>query len=308
MKSKYAQMFEKSKSISENNGNSNNNGKYLTFFQPKKELDKGVDDKLQIRILPGGDLFYEEYQKHMFKTPNGQYKIATCLDTIKSNGTKFSDESCPICKFLKDNGQDMSKESRKMLYPQSSFIILIYNKYADEIQKYEVTNYGMLEILGALNTLGDDFDPDVNGFDIYINYETSSNGKRYIKVSGASKPKETIDEIMERSKNFKKMRKVLDEAYPELNYAKNNAVSVLTIFVESYEPTYTSMLDSYKLNTTKKKDEADSFNFGNNIKDDVSDILNEDSHEEIIKDDVSVNTDDDDETLSELRSLMDLDS
>lgn len=300
MKNKYAAIFEKKKAVVESESGNNSKGKYLTFFQPKKELDKGID-KLQIRVLPGDNMFYEEYQRHMFRTPNGQYKIATCLDSVKSNGERYSKDKCPICQFIEDNGRDMKKENREMLYAKSSFVMLVYNKYADDIQKYEVNNFGLLEILGALETLGDDFDPDKNGFDIYIEYEVSSNGKRYVKITGASKPIETIDEIMSKSKNFKERRNVMEETYPDINWAKKNIVSVLTVFVESYEPTFANMLSSYTLDTTSKSEE-DSFNFGNNTKD-----VETDNHEEIIKDDISV-SDDDDETLSELRQLMDFDS
>lgn len=306
MKSKYQSFFEQKKTALAENNNANASAtKYLSFFYPKKILDNGVD-KLQIRILPSGDCFFESYLKHMFRTPNGQFKAVTCLDTIKSDGTQYSDVKCPICEFLNDNGAEIRKEHRDMLYPKKAYMMLIYNKYEDEIQKYEVSTYGLMDIMGALEQLGDDFDPDKDGFDIYLKYEPSNNGKKYIKVVGASKPVETVEEIIQHSKNFKQIKKVIDETYMPLNISKNSAVSILTIFIESYEPSYCNMINKYNI-LPDVNDEADSFNFGNNIKYDNNKGDAVDNYKEIIKSDMSTSSNEDIE-LEELRKMMGFDS
>jgi hypothetical protein len=74
----------------------------------------------------------------------------------------------------------------------------VYNYSDDEIQKYEVNYYGITDILTTLQKLDEDFDPDLEGFDLV--FEKDENG--FAKVTHAIPPEVTIEEIKKSSKNF----------------------------------------------------------------------------------------------------------
>lgn len=206
--------------------------KYTSYFNPNNALLGKTE--VVVRVLPNKDgLFFQQYKKHSFKI--GTRKNAVCFYSRDNNGLPIGN-SCPFCDFIEENKKVLSKDVQYTLSAKDSYIILIFNHAMDEIQKYEVNDYGITDILTAMNAL-DGLDPDAEGFNIHF----TKDSKGYARVTKASKPESTVDELLEASKNVKEIPDIFKETIPFNNQiVKDSIQSLFELALQAFAPTFAS--------------------------------------------------------------------
>lgn len=204
----------------------------IPFFNPNKHVEAGK--QFAARVIPNKDgMFFYEFKKHSFKI--GTWKNAFCGYSVNDNGEHIS-EKCPFCDFIEEYKGDLEKDVAYKLSPKDSYMILIFNYTNGEIQKYEVNHYGIVDIISALDGLGEEFDPDIDGFDILFTKDTSG----YAKVCGARLPKITIAEIIKTD-----IPKLKNIAIPQNKESNNKYVnSLFNTAIAAFAPTYSATAES----------------------------------------------------------------
>lgn len=204
----------------------------LPFFNPNKHVEAGK--QFAVRVIPNKDgMFFYEFKKHSFKI--GTWKNAFCGYSVNENGERVS-EKCPFCDFIEEYKGDLEKDIVYKLSPKDSYMILVFNYTNGEIQKYEVNHYGIIDIISALDSLGEDFDPDADGFDLLFAKDTSG----YAKVCGARLPKITIAEIIKTD-----IPKLKNIAIPQNKESNNKYVnSLFNTAIAAFAPTYSATAES----------------------------------------------------------------
>lgn len=177
---------------------SSGNTEGINYFNPNSILKNSKSKKILARVLPRGkgELFFFQFKKHSYKVGTA-FKNNFCMYSLDSSGETVG-STCPFCDFLKENKEIIDKKIYTKLSSKDAYIMAVYNYSDDEIQKYEVNYYGITDILTTLQKLDEDFDPDLEGFDLV--FEKDENG--FAKVTHAIPPEVTIEEIKKSSKNF----------------------------------------------------------------------------------------------------------
>lgn len=229
--SKYKQLLEEK--ISSTGGKD-----FLPFFNPNKLIKASKRGNGVVRILPrdNNEMFFYQYKKHSYKVGTA-YKNYFCPMSLTSSGEVVG-TSCPFCDFVKENKEILDKAVSSKLNAKDSYTMAVYNYVDDEIQKYEVNYYGMTDILTAMQKLDEDFDPDIEGFDLF--FEKDKEG--YAKAVSASASEVSLKELAKEADGFDgKLPDVEQEAIPSSieKYMK----TINTAFdyaVKAFAPTFAS--------------------------------------------------------------------
>lgn len=208
--------------------------KFLSFFNPTKILN--MKDEVVVRVLPNKEGFYHEYIKHMMKLGDGVFKQFVCLHSKNKNGAEYGD--CPLCAFLEDNGRELSKDSYYKLMAKNAYLMFVYNPDANEIQKYETNDFGIVDITSALVKLIDDnddnFDPDVEGFGLVF----KKDDKGYAKVVQAILPSIEVENILKKV-GVDEIKDFYEEIMPfNLNYTMKQINNTYSQIIKSFAPTF----------------------------------------------------------------------
>lgn len=204
----------------------------IPFFNPNKHVETGK--QFAARVIPSKNgMFFYEFKKHSFKI--GTWKNAFCGYSVDENGNRISD-TCPFCDFIEEYKGDLEKDTTYKLSPKDSYMLLIFNYTNGEIQKYEVNHYGIIDIISALDGLGEEFDPDVDGFDLLFAKDASG----YAKVCGARLPKVTMSEIIKTE-----VPKLKDIVIPQNKDSNNKYVtSLFKTAIAAFAPTFSANVES----------------------------------------------------------------
>ena len=99
-----------------------------------------------VRVLPNAEgMFFFQTKKHQYKV-GSTWKNTLCPLSRNSAGKTLSN-TCPFCDFLQENSKNIDKDAVYALRAKDSYTILVYNPVDDELQKYEVNDYGLTDIL-----------------------------------------------------------------------------------------------------------------------------------------------------------------
>lgn len=210
---------------------------YTPFFNPNKNLKANKNQNFIVRVLPNVDdgMFFFQYKKHQFKV-GSTWKNSICVLSRNSKGKTLSN-TCPFCEFLEENSKVIDREAVYALKAKDSYVILIYNPMDDELQRYEVNDYGITDILNAMQKIDNpDFNPDEEGFDLEF---TKDKTTPYARIEAVYEPEESIQSLMKQSKKFKELISLENEALPELNdfilkSIKNSFNFALTAFAPTF--------------------------------------------------------------------------
>jgi len=235
--------------------------KYLSYYNPNSQLTNVVKEVV-VRVLPNRNgLFFQQFRKHSFKI--GTRKNAVCMYSRDAHGETVGTE-CPFCDFLEENKKLLDKETAYTLSAKDNYMILVYNHVVDEIQKYEVNDYGITDVLSALQAL-EDLDPDEEGFNLHFRKDS----KGYAKVFKASKPENSIEDLLSRSKNVKEIPDIFKETIPTPNkFIMDSIHSLFELAISAFAPTFSSDNSS---NTESEKVEEDVTDYDPNADDFESD-------------------------------------
>jgi hypothetical protein len=205
--------------------------KKLSYFNPNSQLLGGAKEVV-VRVLPNKNgLFFQQFKKHSFKI--GTRKNAVCMYSIDSNGEPVGKE-CPFCDFLEENKDSLDRETQYQLSAKDAYLILVYDELADEIKKLEVNDYGITDILTALQNL-EDLDPDIDGFNIHFRKDE----RGYAKVFKASPPTNTLNELLTISRNVKSIPDIFKEAIPAPNqFIMDSIRSLFDLAIHAFAPTF----------------------------------------------------------------------
>ena len=219
-------------SVETKTGSHEGKKKYLSYYNPNTQLTNNIKEVV-VRVLPNKDgLFFQQFRKHSFKIGSTR-KSAICMYSRDAHGETVGKE-CQFCDFLEDNKGSLDKNIQYILSAKDSYLILVYDKSTDEIKKFEVNDYGITDILIALQNL-EDLDPDIDGFNIH--FRKDKNG--YAKVYKASPPDNTLDELFMSSKNVKSIPDIFKEAIPTPNqYIMDNIRSLFDLAIQAFAPTF----------------------------------------------------------------------
>jgi hypothetical protein len=213
LKNKYV-TFMQHKQEQQSNSSGQTSGKYLNYYNPNKELnEKGT---CFCRVLPNkntGEMFFYEGKKHRFKV-GATTKMAFCLySTNPKTGDRIADK-CPFCDFLEENHESLSDDTNKVFNAKEFSTMLVYNYMHDEVQKYEVNYYGIMDIMPLITKLiEDEIDIDAEGFDLIFKKDKSG----YAKAVDAVKPKISLEELFANSNNVKEIPDIYNEVIPTLS-------------------------------------------------------------------------------------------
>lgn len=289
MANKYMKLLmEKKKATQTLDSSSTGERKYLRYFNPNKYVKN--DDSIYVRVLPRkNDLFFVQFKKHSFKI-GASWKNAFCFYSRNSQGEIIGNE-CPFCDFLEENKNSLKKDTVYKLGAKNSHILLVYNYQADEVQKYEVNDYGITDILVAMQA-GLDLDDesseivDREGFDLY--FKKGASG--YAEVYKVEKPSVAISEIMKKTE----IPDLEEEVIPPFTESVRKSIrSTFELAISVFEPTFISKTEEaeddhedFAYDTDENEfdpnaiDETEEFNSENEIidsddfDDDVEDIKN----------------------------------
>lgn len=231
---KYAKFLEKKTKELEGKG-SFEKREYLPFFNPTKYLGKMGKKPVVARVLPRkGELFFLQFKKHAFKVGT-TWKITTCTYSKNAEGESIG-TSCPFCDFIEENKKELDKDLAYKLKAKDSYTLLVYNYNEDEVQKYEVNDYGISDILMALQKLDDDFDPDEEGFELVFTKDPKTG---YSRIDSAVEPEETIEELMEKSEKFKEIPDLEKEVLPVVTEGLMKVIdNTFEYGLKAFAPTY----------------------------------------------------------------------
>lgn len=281
-------LMEKKKATQTLDSSSTGERKYLRYFNPNKYVKN--DDSIYVRVLPRkNDLFFVQFKKHSFKI-GASWKNAFCFYSRNSQGEIIGNE-CPFCDFLEENKNSLKKDTVYKLGAKNSHILLVYNYQADEVQKYEVNDYGITDILVAMQAgLGLDDESseivDREGFDLY--FKKGASG--YAEVYKVEKPSVAISEIMKKTE----IPDLEEEVIPPFTESVRKFIrSTFELAISVFEPTFISKTEEaeddhedFAYDTDENEfdpnaiDETEEFNSENEIidsddfDDDVEDIKN----------------------------------
>lgn len=281
-------LMEKKKATQTLDSSSTGERKYLRYFNPNKYVKN--DDSIYVRVLPRkNDLFFVQFKKHSFKI-GASWKNAFCFYSRNSQGEIIGNE-CPFCDFLEENKNSLKKDTVYKLGAKNSHILLVYNYQADEVQKYEVNDYGITDILVAMQAgldLDDETsnDVDIEGFDLY--FKKGASG--YAEVYKVEKPSVAISEIMKKTE----IPDLEEEVIPPFTESVRKSIrSTFELAISVFEPTFISKTEEaeddhedFAYDTDENEfdpnaiDETEEFNSENEIidsddfDDDVEDIKN----------------------------------
>ena len=289
MANKYMKLLmEKKKATQTLDSSNTGERKYLRYFNPNKYVKNDAD--ICVRVLPRkNDLFFIQFKKHSFKVGT-VWKNAFCFYSRNGNGEIIGNE-CPFCDFLEENKNSLKKDTVYKLGAKNSHILLVYNYQADEVQKYEVNDYGITDILVAMQAgLGLDDESseivDREGFDLY--FKKGASG--YAEVYKVEKPSVAISEIMKKTE----IPDLEEEVIPPFTESVRKSIrSTFELAISVFEPTFISKTEEVEDNyedfshdTNENEfdpnaiDETEEFNSENEIidsddfDDDVEDIKN----------------------------------
>lgn len=205
--------------------------KYMSYYNPNAQLTNVVKEVV-VRVLPNKDgLFFQQFKKHSFKI--GTRKNAVCMYSRDAHGETVGKE-CPFCDFLEENKGSLDKETQYTLSAKDAYLILVYDKTADEVKKFEVNDYGITDILTALQNL-EELDPDIDGFNIHFHKDE----RGYAKVFKASPPNNTLNELFVTSKNVKSVPNIFKEAIPTPNqFIMDSIRSLFDLAIHAFAPTF----------------------------------------------------------------------
>lgn len=229
--SKYKQLLEEK--------TSSTGGKdFLPFFNPNKLIKASKRGNGVVRILPrdNNEMFFYQYKKHSYKVGTA-YKNYFCPMSLNSSGEVVGN-SCPFCDFVKENKEILDKTVYSKLNAKDSYMMAVYNYVDDEVQKYEVNYYGMTDILTAMQKLDEDFDPDVEGFDLV--FEKDKDG--YAKAVSASAPEVSLKELAKGADGFDgTLPDVEEEAIPSsIDKYMKTINTAFDYAVKAFAPTFAS--------------------------------------------------------------------
>lgn len=286
-------LMEKKKATQTLDSSSTGERKYLRYFNPNKYVKN--DDSIYVRVLPRkNDLFFVQFKKHSFKIGTS-WKNAFCFYSRNSQGEIVGNE-CPFCDFLEENKNSLKKDTVYKLSAKNSHILLVYNYQADEVQKYEVNDYGITDILVAMQAgldLDDETsnDVDIEGFDLY--FKKGASG--YAEVYKVEKPLITLSDIINRSGTFKKIPDLEAEVIPPfIEQVRKSVMSLFELAINVFEPTFASA--TRKENVEEDIMSNDTDEFDPNAIDDIGEFN--------IKDEI-INTDDDiDDDVEDIKNFL----
>jgi len=268
----------------------------IPFFNPNKLISSNPN--LTVRVLPNKKgMFFYQFKKHSFKM--GSWKNAFCMKSRTGDGEPVSD-SCIFCEFINENGKELSKEANYAFKAKDSYMILVYNPISDEVQKYEFNEYGLIDILTSIDKLGENFNPDIDGFD--LKFKKDGN---YSKIDKAILPSMTIDEIMEESNNFKEIPDLESEVIPSAKNRKNTEKYIESLFelaIEAFAPQFSYVKPSNKSLNQENEDNDDLPE--DMIDDNIDDQKEEDHPTKINSIKEVVKTEDSDDGVEDLRSFL----
>ena len=241
---------DKEKSLSQTDGVDSGKRTYerkefLPFFSPNKMF--GNRDEVVVRVLPNKEGFYHEYKKHMMKI--GTFKQSICLHSLDENGKEISN-NCPFCEFLNEYKNELSKEAGWAFMPKTSYLMLVFNPYAKQVQKWETNDYGIVDITKLLVERLDensDFNPDEQGFDLVFRKEG-----QYAKPVELLIPEADVEEVLDMSTNVKEIRDFYGEIMPfSLSYTVKQSNALFEQAVNAFAPSL-----SGKFHTTEVEPET----------------------------------------------------
>lgn len=289
MANKYMKLLmEKKKATQTLDSSSTGERKYLRYFNPNKYVKN--DDSICVRVLPRkNDLFFVQFKKHSFKI-GASWKNAFCFYSRNSQGEIIGTE-CPFCDFIEENKHSLNKDTIYKLGVKNSYMLLVYNYQTNEVQKYEVNDYRITDILVAMQAgLGLDDESseivDREGFDLY--FKKGASG--YAEVYKVEKPSVAISEIMKKTE----IPDLEEEVIPSFTESVRKSIrSTFELAISVFEPTFISKTEEaeddhedFAYDTDENEfdpnaiDETEEFNSENEIidsddfDDDVEDIKN----------------------------------
>lgn len=208
--------------------------KFLPFFSPNKLVQ--MKDEVVVRVLPNKESFYHEYKKHMVKLGSGSWKQFMCFHSINENGAEYG--KCPLCDFLDDNSQGLDKNTAFQLSAKNTYLLFVYSADANQIQKYETNDFGIVDITSALIKLideNDNFDPDSEGFGLI--FRKASNG--YAKAVEAILPSVSVEEIVAQADNINEIKDFYEEIMPfTKDYTIKQINTAFAQIIKSFAPTF----------------------------------------------------------------------
>ncbi len=286
-------LMEKKKATQTLDSSSTGERKYLRYFNPNKYVKNDAD--ICVRVLPRkNDLFFIQFKKHSFKIGTS-WKNAFCFYSRNSQGEVIGTE-CPFCDFIEENKHSLNRDTIYKLGAKNSHILLVYNYQADEVQKYEVNDYGITDILVAMQAgldLDDETsnDVDIEGFDLY--FKKGASG--YAEVYKVEKPLITLSDIINRSGTFKKIPDLEAEVIPPfIEQVRKSVMSLFELAINVFEPTFASA--TRKENVEEDIMSNDTDEFDPNAIDDIGEFN--------IKDEI-INTDDDiDDDVEDIKNFL----
>lgn len=234
MANKYMKLLmEKKKATQTLDSSNTGERKYLRYFNPNKYVKNDAD--ICVRVLPRkNDLFFIQFKKHSFKIGTS-WKNAFCFYSRNSQGEVIGTE-CPFCDFIEKNKHSLNRDTIYKLGAKNSHMLLVYNYQTNEVQKYEVNDYQITDILVAIQAgLGLDDESseiiDHEGFDLHFKKGTSG----YAEVYKVEKPSVAISEIMKKTE----IPDLEEEVIPPFTESVRKSIrSTFELAISVFEPTF----------------------------------------------------------------------
>lgn len=213
---------------------------YIKFYNPNRSITG--KDEIFVRVIPNKKgMFFVPYKRHSFKI--GVWKNAICGFSPTPSGESYL-STCPFCEFVNENKDSLTKDAVYQLSQKDQYMSLIYDPWTDEMLKYDFNDYALTDILTALYKLGEDFDPDVEGFNLH--FKKGSSG--YAEIHKVSAPEETVKELLSKSQVVE-IPDLVTLVFPPLNkFIENQIQSTFQLAVNVFAPTF---------NTDSKESETD---------------------------------------------------
>ncbi len=291
MVNKYMKLLmEKKNSMQTLDSDSTAERKYLRYFNPNKYVKS--DGSIYVRVLPRkNDLFFIQFKKHSFKTGTS-WKNAFCFYSRNGQGEVVGSE-CPFCDFIEENKSSLNKDTIYKLSAKNSYMFLVYNYQTNEVQKYEVNDYRITDILVAMQAgLGLDDESsefvDREGFDLYFNKGASG----YAEIYKVEKPSVPISEIMKKTEIPDLEKEVIP---PFIESVKKSIKSTFELAISVFEPTFVNK-------TETENDEDETFIYSSN--EDEFDPNAMDEVEEVNSESEVIDSDDFDDDVEDIKNFL----
>lgn len=291
MANKYMKLLmEKKKATQTLDSSNTGERKYLRYFNPNKYVKNDAD--ICVRVLPRkNDLFFIQFKKHSFKIGTS-WKNAFCFYSRNSQGEVIGTE-CPFCDFIEENKHSLNRDTIYKLGAKNSHMLLVYNYQTNEVQKYEVNDYQITDILVAIQAgLGLDDESseiiDHEGFDLYFKKGTSG----YAEVYKVEKPSVAISEIMKKTEIPDLEEEVIP---PFIESVKKSIKSTFELAISVFEPTFVNK-------TETENDEDETFIYSSN--EDEFDPNAMDEVEEVNSESEVIDSDDFDDDVEDIKNFL----